>query len=209
MSATSISTTLAGVAAARHLGRGGQRATACFPGMVIWAGCLLVACSGPDRKEDMTAGASQAIINGTSTQLYPELATVGSAFGDCTGTLIAEKLVLTAAHCISGANAWNIFHPASGTMQFSTCARAHPDVRSQLARDRGCGRHLAGLGHPGPATVPLQLQRSGRVRFFERRRSRARGQRQPEQQRVLHCEQHDRGGGSEHLHDGFVAHRIR
>lgn len=62
-----------------------------------------VGCDGPISDptiDDTTA----EIIGGAPTTAYPAVGMLTTGVGACTGTLIADTVVLTAAHCIEGAN---------------------------------------------------------------------------------------------------------
>src|SRR5450631_3812266 len=73
---------------------------------------LVVACSAPPSgPSERVARTSEAIVNGTAspaTQNFAVLVehkvsctTTGCTYDECTGTLVAPNLVLTARHCVS------------------------------------------------------------------------------------------------------------
>lgn len=84
----------------------------------------LGACAAPESSPEGAPAAvgegAQAIINGTPASAYPETVLVdilqgGQLAMGCSGTLIAPRVVLTAAHCVADGDGWNITAPfASG-----------------------------------------------------------------------------------------------
>jgi hypothetical protein len=60
-----------------------------------WSACM----TAPDDVPT-TARAQQPIIDGTLTNVRPEIGRLEPGFGGCTGTLISPSVVLTAGHCV-------------------------------------------------------------------------------------------------------------
>ena len=113
--------------------------------------------------------ASTSIVNGSecSTANSPivllnvkDLA--GAQSGSCTGTVIAPRAILTAAHCLQGQiGSINIFL-GTGAQQVTTSFAAHPSWResSNTAYDVGVLTMPADVGR---SAVPLLLSRDARV----------------------------------------------
>jgi hypothetical protein len=64
---------------------------------LLGAGCLVEL--GPDPEESF-GEIGRPIIGGTTTTAFPSVVMIESTSGLCTGTLVAPRVVLTAAHCI-------------------------------------------------------------------------------------------------------------
>src|SRR5690606_15629885 len=68
---------------------------------------VVAACAAPADDVEPSARVRQAIIGGTlstSARDATVLVNDGSQYGDCTGTLLAPNLVLTARHCVTTFN---------------------------------------------------------------------------------------------------------
>jgi len=72
--------------------------------VVMAAGLLAAGCASSDGKEDeATETARQAIVNATQPSPDAVVALMsGEGHVECSGTLVARQLVVTAAHCIRG-----------------------------------------------------------------------------------------------------------
>lgn len=108
---------------------------------VLWVGVSTAGCASELESPDV-AGASQAIIGGTETREFPEVALFRgvSAVNEslCSGTRIAEKFILTAGHCFregqtDAGNAYAVFEPATDTQ----AAEAYLGRVSVLSHDAG------------------------------------------------------------------------
>ncbi|APR75710.1 Flagelliform silk protein [Minicystis rosea] len=81
----------------------------------------LGACNNPKADARLTGSeavesTAQEIINGTPASAYPEAVTIdiqqgGQTVMGCSGSVIAPKVVLTAAHCVADGDGWNIKAP--------------------------------------------------------------------------------------------------
>lgn len=79
---------------------GGSIAQALALGATLSAGCALE----DGDVEPLVEGQAQELVGGIATTARPEIGTFNNgAGGGCTATLIAPRLVLTAAHCLSPA----------------------------------------------------------------------------------------------------------
>jgi len=113
--------------------------------------------------------ASTSIVNGAecSTGNSPIVLLnikdqAGAQSGSCTGTVIAPRAILTAAHCLQGqVGSVNVFL-GSGAQQVTTSFAAHPSWResSTTAYDVAVLTMPAEIGR---AAVPLLLSRDARV----------------------------------------------
>lgn len=88
--------------------------------LLICLACLVAAAP-------VHAGPQSRIIGGTvaKTTDYPSVGLL-SAGGTCTGTLVAPKWVLTAAHCVSGKSATSVKFTVGGKTYTSDAIRIHP-----------------------------------------------------------------------------------
>ena len=113
--------------------------------------------------------ASTSIVNGAecntanaSIVLLNLKDATGAQAGSCTGTVIAPRAILTAAHCLQGqVGSINVFL-GTGAQQVTTSFAAHPSWRenSTTAYDVGVLTMPADIGR---SPVPLLLSRDTRV----------------------------------------------
>ena len=115
---------------------------------------LATAACGSRDKAGVREG---AIVGGTDNSVYPEAAVIDMANAGgrayCAGTLIAPRVILTAAHCIEGYSSWTIEVPAA-----AGGAREQMTSESLLWDwgERACGDHCLDVGLlflPSPVTI--------------------------------------------------------
>lgn len=68
----------------------------------------VAACATP---VEVSEKESSDIISGQLAREYPEVVTVDSDRGYCSGVVIGPRLVLTAGHCVKGATRWTVTAP--------------------------------------------------------------------------------------------------
>ena len=116
-----------------------------------------------------TVSASTSIVNGSecstansSVVLLNLRNAANQQVGTCSGTVIAPRAVLTAAHCLQGETASINVFLGSGPQQASTSFAVHPSWRSSATTqyDVAVITMAADIGRPA---VPLLLSRDARV----------------------------------------------
>lgn len=111
--------------------------------------CLLLAassyaCAAPtqDGEDESTESSSASIVGGQATSSYPAVVALtqfGSPF--CTGTVVAKRVVVTAAHCLEGGSiqGWRVaFGPSAFSPQAQITvvdAIAHPSFDPNRIRN--------------------------------------------------------------------------
>lgn len=116
-----------------------------------------------------TVSAATSIVNGaacatdnSAVVLLNMKDATGLQNGSCTGTVIAPRAILTAAHCLPPATASINVFLGSGPQQVTTTFAAHPNFRenNSTAYDVGVILMPADIGR---AAVPLLVSRDARV----------------------------------------------
>jgi secreted trypsin-like serine protease len=102
----------------------------------------------------------QAIIGGQSDSGDPQVVFVVAAGEQCSGEIIGERQVLTAAHCLDAASTAQLFLGANGTSGAVAVSEIHTHPSYNPSRI-GDGSDLAVLTVEAPFGVsPMQLNRS-------------------------------------------------
>src|SRR3954470_9218394 len=159
---TSRHALLAGLLAlAAGCGGGGGSATSPTPAPIV---PVSAACSAVTS----SLSGSTAIVNGVecSTDNSPVVLlnlkdAAGQAAGSCSGTVIAPRAVLTAAHCLQGPVASVLVFLGSGPQQTAASFAAHPSWRESNTSNFDVGVVLmpADIGRP---SKPVLLSRDAR-----------------------------------------------
>lgn len=116
-----------------------------------------------------TVSSATAVVNGaecspanSSIVLLNLKDSAGFQAGSCTGTVIAPRAVLTAAHCLPPTTASVLVFPGTGAQQTASSFAPHPSWRdsNSTAFDVGIVLMPSDIGR---APVPLLLSRDGRA----------------------------------------------
>lgn len=119
------------------------------------------ACSAHDSSTDRTMGKSTAAVHNTSTvdTAFPAVGfTFGGSIGYCSGTLIAPRLVLLAAHCaVTFAQSCNSMAQAIQGSNFYLYANGQRGVVTTPTAGGGVSCSGVGITVPDPAANTFQV----------------------------------------------------
>lgn len=119
--------------------------------VACFVGCL-VGCGG---REPRLAERQGAIVNGTPTDLFPQIgALLADGVSACSATLIGSRTVLTAAHCVEGRSEIS-FHPLGdfGPSYTAVHVLTHPSYGGGNVADLA----LLTLENPVAGVPPMPL----------------------------------------------------